>query len=72
MSVRENRRDALRRGAVAAAAITAAGLAKPLVAAAQTEDEQALRDFLVVAIGRSQIAVLAYSSAAEAAGVDPS
>lgn len=71
MSAGTSRREALRRGAVAAAALTAAGLAEPLAAAAQTEDEQELRDFLVVAIGRSQIAVLAYSEAAEASGVDP-
>ena len=71
MSARASRRDALRRGAVAAAALTAASVVKPLAAAAQSEEEADLRDFLVEAIGYSQIAVLAYANAVSAPGADP-
>jgi rubrerythrin len=61
-----SRREALRRGAVAAAALAATGLARPALAAAQSTDDEDLRDFLVEAIGLEQVTVLAYSTAADA------
>jgi rubrerythrin len=61
-----SRREALRRGAVAAAALAAAGLARPALAAAQSTDDEDLRDFLVEGIGLEQVTVLAYSTAADA------
>jgi rubrerythrin len=62
-----NRREALRRATVAAGAIAATGLARPGLAAAQSPDDDDLRDFLVEAIGLEQVAVLAYSTAADGA-----
>lgn len=65
-----SRRDALRRGALAAGAIAGTGLLRPALAGAQSPDDEDLRDFLVEAIGLEQITVLAYSRAADVAG-DP-
>jgi len=62
-----SRREALRRGALAAGALAAGGLLRATPAAAQSPDDEDLRDFLVEAIGLEQVAVLAYSSAADAA-----
>ncbi len=65
------RREALRRAALGAGALTVAGLAQPVAALAQAPDDEDLRDFLVEAIGFEQVTVLAYSTAAEANGVEP-
>ncbi len=65
------RREALRRAALGAGALTVAGLAQPVAAIAQAPDDEDLRDFLVEAIGYEQVTVLAYSTAAEASGVTP-
>jgi rubrerythrin len=65
-----NRRETIRRAALAAGALAASGLARPALAAAQTSDDEDLRDFLVEAIGLEQVTVLAYSTAAEQAGAD--
>jgi rubrerythrin len=59
------RRDALRRGAVAAGALAAAGALRPAIALAQSTADDDLRDFLQQAIGLEQITVLAYSTAAD-------
>jgi rubrerythrin len=64
-----SRRETLRRAARAAGAVASAGMLRPALAAAQTEDEE-LRDFLVEAIGLEQVTVLAYSTAADQAGPD--
>ncbi len=62
-----NRREALRRGALAAGALAAGGLLRPALAlAAQSPDDEDLRDFLVEAIGLEQVTVLAYADAADA------
>ena len=66
----ESRRDALRRGAVAAVALAAGGLLRAAPASAQSPDDEDLRDFLVQAIGLEQITVLAYSTASDQAGPD--
>lgn len=63
-----SRRDALRRGALAAGVLAAGGLLRPTLAAAQSTDDEDLRDFLAEAIGLEQITVLAYATAAEDAG----
>ena len=63
-----SRRDALCRAALAAGGLAAAGMLRPGVARAQTTDEQ-LRDFLAEAIALEQITALAYSRAADVAGV---
>lgn len=65
------RREHLRRGALGAGALTFAALVQPGAALAQAPDDEDLRDFLVEAIGFEQVTVLAYSTAAEANGVDP-
>jgi hypothetical protein len=65
-----NRRDALRRAALVAGGLAASGLARPALAAAQTSDDEDLRDFLAEAIGLEQVTVLAYATAAEQAGAD--
>ena len=62
-----SRREALRRAAVAAGALAAAAIVRPALAAAQSADDEDLRDFLVEAIGLEQVTVLAYASAADAA-----
>jgi len=62
-----SRREALRRGALAAGAVAAGGLLRAAPAAAQSPDDEDLRDFLVEAIGLEQVTVLAYSSASDAA-----
>lgn len=61
-----SRRDALRGAVLGAGAITVAGLARPLAAAAQSPDDEDLRDFLAEAIALEQITVLAYSRASDA------
>ena len=65
------RREIMRRAALGAGALTVAGLAQPVDALAQAPDDEDLRDFLVEAIGFEQVTVLAYSTAAEANGVEP-
>ena len=65
-----NRREAIRRATLAAGALAASGLARPALAAAQTSDDEDLRDFLVEAIGHEDVTVLAYASAADQAGPD--
>lgn len=67
----ETRREALRRAALGAGALTLAGLAQPVAALAQAPDDEDLRDFLVEAIGLEQVTVLAYSTAANANGMEP-
>jgi hypothetical protein len=62
-----SRREAIRRAALAAGALA---LAHPALAAAQTSDDEDLRDFLVEAIGFEQVTVLAYATAADQAGPD--
>jgi rubrerythrin len=62
-----SRRELLRRGAVGAGAIVAAGTLRPALAGAQAADDEDLRDFLVEAIGLEQVTVLAYAGAADAA-----
>jgi len=59
-----SRREALRDAALGAGALTAAGLLGPALAAAQSPDDEDLRDFLVGAISLEQLAVLAYATAA--------
>lgn len=66
----ETRRDALRHAALGAGALTLAGLGQPVAAFAQAPDDEDLRDFLVEAIGLEQVTVLAYSTAADANGID--
>jgi hypothetical protein len=61
-----SRRETLRRGAFAAGALAAGGLLRPALAAAQSPDDEDLRDFLVEAIALEQVTVLAYSTAADA------
>ena len=56
--------------ALAAGALAAAGTLRPALALAQSTNDDDLRDFLVHAIGLEQIAVLAYSTAADANGVE--
>ena len=63
-----SRREALRRAAIGAGALAAAGLAGPAAAAAQAPDDEDLRDFLVAAIALEQLTVLAYATASEAEG----
>ncbi|MDX6583353.1 MAG: hypothetical protein QOI10_2537 [Solirubrobacterales bacterium] len=65
-----NRREALRRGTLAAGALAASGLLRPALAAAQASGDDDLRDFLVEAIGLEQVTVLAYTTAIEGAGPD--
>jgi hypothetical protein len=65
-----SRREAVRRAALAAGALAATGLATPALAAAQTSDDEDLRDFLVEAIGLEDVTVLAYATAADQAGRD--
>ncbi|MQA75844.1 MAG: hypothetical protein GEU88_16180 [Solirubrobacterales bacterium] len=65
------RREALRRAAIGAGGLTAAGLLTPALAAAQSSDDEDLRDFLAPAIALEQITVLAYATAADANGVEP-
>jgi hypothetical protein len=65
-----NRRETIRRAALAAGALAASGLVQPALAAAQTSDDEDLRDFLVEAIGLEDVTVLAYATAAEQAGPD--
>lgn len=67
----ETRREALRRAALGAGALTLAGLAQPVAAAGQAPADEDLRDFLVEAIGLEQVTVLAYSTAADANGIEP-
>lgn len=62
-----SRRETLRRAALGAGAIAAAGTLGPALARAQAPDDEDLRDFLVEAIGLEQITVLAYATAADAA-----
>jgi rubrerythrin len=64
-----SRREALRRAALGAGAIAAAGLLRPGAALAQSTEDEDLRDFMVEAIGLEQVAVLAYAEAADAQGV---
>jgi len=61
------RREALCRGGLAVGALAAGGLLQPALAAAQSADDEDLRDFLVEAIGLEQVTVLAYAGAADAA-----
>jgi hypothetical protein len=63
----QSRREALRRGALAAGALAAGGLLRPALAAAQSTEDDDLRDFLAEAVGLEQITVLAYSTAADGA-----
>ncbi len=64
------RRDAIRRGTVAAAALYAVAATRPSLAGAQSSADDDLRDFLVEAIGLEQIAALAYSTASQANEID--
>ena len=66
----QSRREALRRAALGAGALAAAGLVRAAPAAAQNPDDEDLRDFLVGAISLEQLAVLAYSTAARDGGTD--
>jgi len=66
-----SRREAVRGAALAAGAIAAAGLLRPGAALAQSTDDDDLRDFLATAIAIEQVAVLAYSTAADTPGTDP-
>ena len=66
-----SRREAVRGAALAAGALAAAGLLRPGAALAQSTDDDDLRDFLATAIAIEQVAVLAYSTAADAPGTDP-
>ena len=59
---RESRRVALRRAALGAGTLAAAGLLRTGSAAAQSTTDDDLRDYLVEAAGLEQIAVLAYST----------
>jgi hypothetical protein len=65
-----NRREALRRGALAAGTLAAAGMLRPALAAAQSSADDDLRDYLVPAVGLEQITVLAYARASEEADPD--
>jgi Ferritin-like domain len=60
-----SRREALRRGAIVAGGLAAAGALRPAFAVAQSTADDDLRDFLQQAIGLEQITVLAYSTAAD-------
>jgi len=66
-----NRRELLRRAALGAGALTATGLLGPALAAAQSTDDDDLRDYLLEATGLEQVAVLAYQTAADAKGTEP-
>lgn len=61
-----SRRETLRRAALGAGALAAAGMVRPGGAAAQSPSDEDLRDFLAEAIAVEQITVLAYSQAADA------
>jgi hypothetical protein len=66
-----SRRETLRAGVIAAGAIAAGGLLRPVRAAAQASPEtEALRDFLAEAVAREQILALAYADAGQAGGTD--
>ncbi len=65
-----SRREAIRRAALGAGALAAAGLIRPAAAPAQSPDDEDLRDFLVEAISLEQLTVLAYSTAASDGGTD--
>jgi hypothetical protein len=65
-----SRREAVRRATLAAGALAATGFVRPAIAAAQTSDDEDLRDFLVQAIGLEDVTVLAYTTAVEQAGPD--
>ena len=65
--IAHSRREAIRRAALAAGALA---LAHPALAAAQSTDDEDLRDFLVEAIALEDIAVLAYATATDQAGPD--
>ena len=65
-----SRRDALHRAALAAGALAAGGLVRPALAAAQSTDDEDLRDFLVEAIALEDVTVLAYVTAIDQAGPD--
>lgn len=71
MSADASRREALRAAAIAAGALAAGGLLRPVTASAQSEDQEALREFLVEAIALEQIAALAYETAAGVNGFEP-
>jgi rubrerythrin len=64
------RREALSAAVAGAGALAFGGLLRPAGAAAQSEEVDALRDFLAEAVAREQIAVLAYARASEAEGAD--
>jgi len=66
----QSRREALRRAALGAGMVAAAGFVRPAAALAQADDTETLRDFLVEAIGLEQIAALGYATTAVADGVD--
>lgn len=66
-----SRRETLRRAALGAAALTAAGVLRPGAALAQTTDQDELRDFLAEAIALEQIAALGYALAAQSTGPAP-
>jgi rubrerythrin len=60
-----NRREALRCGAAGALALSAVPLLRPAVALAQATDDEDLRDYLEEAIALEEVAVFAYTRAAE-------
>jgi rubrerythrin len=63
----DSRRELLRRGAIASAALVATGALRPALAGAQSTTDEDLRDFLNQAIALEQVTVLAYARAADAA-----
>jgi rubrerythrin len=63
-----DRRAVLRGAVTGAGAIAAAGLVVPALSRAQSPADEDLRDFLVEAIALEQVTVLAYATAADAAG----
>ena len=65
-----SRRETIRRAALAAGVLAAGGLARPALSAAQSTDDEDLRDFLVEAIALEDVTVLAYITAAGGAGPD--
>ena len=65
-----NRRELLRRAALGAGALSASGLVAPALVAAQSTEDDDLRDYLVYPTGLEQVAVLAYASAADAQGLE--
>ncbi len=70
MRAATTRREALRLAGIGAGAAALPGLLIPMIARAQSSDDDDLNDFLEPAIELEQAAALGYETAAEAKGLD--